>query len=202
MRGDLMLMILETVVRATAETVVGVMDVFDVLVSSGYGASHSKFSRALREIDHRRTHDALMVQVGARERQRYHAMIYKLKRDGLLIEKKDRHGKLFILTVLGREKLSALREKKKIQLPTPSYSVLKSDNFTIVAFDVPEKERRKRNWLREVLLNLGLKMIQKSVWIGKVKIPEECIDDMKSIHILEFVEIFEISKTGSLHHVA
>ena len=73
--------------------------------------------------------------------------------------------------------------------------------FTIVTFDIPERERRKRDWLRGALRNLGLAMVQKSVWIGKVKIPGELVEDMKSMRILDFVEIFEISKTGSLQQV-
>ena len=71
----------------------------------------------------------------------------------------------------------------------------------IVVFDVPEKERRKRDWLRSVLKRLELKMVQKSVWIGKVKIPKELLDDLFNLKLLDYVEIFEVSKSGSLRQL-
>ena len=81
-----------------------------------------------------------------------------------------------------------------------SYSKEKGQ-FTIVVFDIPEKERSKRAWIREVLKNLDLKMIQKSVWVGKVKIPKQFIDDLDKFNMVDFVEIFEISKAGSLKQI-
>ena len=41
-------------------------------------------------------------------------------------------------------------------------------------------------------------MVHQSVWVGKTKIPETLILDLENLHILEYVEIFEISKNGTL----
>ena len=71
----------------------------------------------------------------------------------------------------------------------------------IFAFDVPEKEKRKRGWLRTVLRRLDFTMIQKSVWVGKSKIPQEFLEDIYRFKMVDFVEIFEVSKTGSLRHI-
>ena len=67
--------------------------------------------------------------------------------------------------------------------------------------DIPESERKKRAWLRSALKNLNFKMIQQSVWIGKVRIPEEFLRDLRNMHLTEYVEIFEISKAGSLQQI-
>ena len=99
-------------------------------------------------------------------------------------------------------KLKILKKQPIGPLLEKTYEKESSERVTIVIFDIPEKERRKRDWLRAVLKNLGLKMIQKSVWIGKVKIPEALIKDLKRLNLIECVEIFEVSRTGSLEHIA
>jgi hypothetical protein len=45
-------------------------------------------------------------------------------------------------------------------------------------------------------------MIHQSVWVGKGEIPEDFVKDLGNLNILEFVEIFEISKTGSLNKIS
>ena len=86
-------------------------------------------------------------------------------------------------------------------MPVPFYAKERNDAFVIIAFDIPEKERGRRSWLREALRNLGMKMVQKSVWMGKVKIPEAFLNDLRSFHLVDYVEVFEITKTGSLEHL-
>jgi len=98
-------------------------------------------------------------------------------------------------------RIVAIRERQKSALREPSYSAAKNNNFVIIAFDVPEKEKRKRQWLRGVLKRLGFAMLQRSVWAGKVRIPKGFIDDLARLQMAEFVEIFEITKRGSLRHV-
>lgn len=68
----------------------------------------------------------------------------------------------------------------------------------IFAYDIPEREKQKRAWLREVLRLLGFRMLQKSLWIGKSKIPEGFLQDLRKKEIMDHVHIFEISKTGTL----
>ncbi|MBM4388891.1 MAG: CRISPR-associated endonuclease Cas2 [Deltaproteobacteria bacterium] len=70
-----------------------------------------------------------------------------------------------------------------------------------MAFDVPERERRKRTWLREVLRNLGFECVQKSVWIGKVKVPRQFLRDVRRYHLAEFIEVFQITKRGTLQQI-
>jgi len=45
---------------------------------------------------------------------------------------------------------------------------------------------------------LGFTMLQKSLWIGSNKIPEEFIEDLKEWKIIEYVHIFEVTKKGTL----
>ena len=198
-KGDILFKILETIGGLT----VGMVDLFDVFLSAGYGASYGKLQYELSKKRGERERKSLEREIQKEAKQKYYNLIYKLKTSGLIEENKKDNKKLFILTKKGKEKLFSLKENNKNKLSDISYSRLKegSDKFVIVIFDIPEQERKKRGWLRAVLDNLGLKMVQKSVWVGKVKIPKEFLDDLFKLGLIDFIEIFEISKTGSLKNL-
>lgn len=178
------------------------MDMFEAFLRAGYGASYGKLDYELNKLQKdRRVYE--MAQDEARAcRKRYAQFLYKLRRDGLIEEGGDKHKKTIFLTQKGIKKLNKLKEQYSNKLPSvKSYTKKSGNKFVIATFDVPEKERRKRAWIRSALKNIGLKSIQKSVWIGKAKIPQEFIDDLADLRLIDFIEIFEISKTGSLRHV-
>ena len=199
-KGDILLRVLETI----GDLTVSMADLLIVFVSAGYGASYSKLQYELSKRQMERERKSLEKGIQRETKQKYYNLIYKLKTSGLIAEKKKDNKKLFILTKKGKKKLFSLREKNQKRLPDISYLRLKeeSNKLVIVIFDIPEQERRKRGWLRAALKNLGLKMVQKSVWIGKLKIPKEFLDDLFKLRLIDYIEIFEISKTGSLKNLA
>ena len=133
------------------------------------------------------------------QRRRYDNLVYRLKQQGLLEVVEKEGKKFFRLTSEGKRKLAKSREVPS--LPSTHYETKKDERFVIVMFDIPEQERKKRAWLRAVLINLGFSMAQKSVWIGKVRIPQTLIDDLVKLNLDDFVEIFQVTKTGNLKHV-
>ena len=199
-KGDILLRALETI----GDLTVTMVDLFDVFVSAGYGASYGKLQYELSKKQIERERKSFEKRIQRETKQKYYNLIYKLKTSGLIAEKKKDDKKFFILTKKGKKKLFSLREKNQKRLPDISYLRPKeeSNKLVIVIFDIPEQERRKRGWLRAALKNLGLKMVQKSVWIGKVKIPKEFLDDLFKLRLIDYIEIFEISKTGSLKNLA
>ena len=78
------------------------------------------------------------------------------------------------------------------------YVPMMSDEVIIVSFDVPERRRHWRDWLRFQLASLGLQKLQLSVWIGKVKLPEEFLEDLKKFQLLTYVHILSVGKKGTL----
>lgn len=91
---------------------------------------------------------------------------------------------IFAIADKGRNKLIDLKLKTNKKLPPVYYSKSAEENkLTIVIFDVPEIKERKRAWLRSVLKYLNLKMIQKSIWSGKVKIPKQFLEDLNKLRI-------------------
>lgn len=142
----------------------------------------------------------MMRKANPNARQSYYSLLSRLKGDGFLAEERGSCRRL-TLTSKGRRYMKLLRRNiSKIPLKK-DYVGEKSKSLVIVAFDVPEKERNKREWLRRVLRELGLQMIQRSVWFGRIKIPKELIEDLGFLGMVDYVEIFEVGKAGSLRHL-
>ena len=124
-----------------------------------------------------------------KEKAKFSDLIYRLKKDGLV---EPKQGKI-ILTDEGKTYLKNKKEKSKTK-----YSVVSGKTTNLVIFDIPEVERKKRYWLREVLKNLKYKQLQKSVWIGKNKLPEEFLRDLSKLNLHDCVEIFSVNNKGTL----
>ncbi|MFA6136184.1 MAG: hypothetical protein WC705_02395 [Candidatus Paceibacterota bacterium] len=192
MKEDKMLQALELIKNGV--TAVGLL--IESFLEAGYGASLSDMDRAYYKTLSKKAE----AEAVKGEKQKFYNLVYRLKRDGL-IESKNRDK--LRLTNKGKILLGKLRIKLKISLPVTKYKKGPPNNrVTVVAFDVPEAERKKRKWLSVVLKNLDFNLIQKSVWIGKTKLPEEFLDDLRGLKMLSYVEIFEITKHGSLEQIS
>ena len=138
-----------------------------------------------------------------KQRRLFQKLLSKLISDGLIVNKQKDNGVFCYLTKLGKAKLKRLKASfMKGILPRPQYPKENSTSFTIVTFDIREREQHKRSWLRRVLKNLRFTMLQKSVWIGKVKIPEQLLADLYQLDLLRFIEILEITKSGTLRNIS
>lgn len=147
----------------------------------------------------------LSKKIGEDERNRlqhrYYAMMHKLETDEL-IEKPRKNGKKSLLiTLKGRNKQRDLEKEIGQRLHLPEYPKMIGSTVIIVSFDIPEGERRKRAWLRSVLKNLGLQMVHQSTWIGRGKLPKNFLDDLYKLRLVDYIEIFEVTKAGTLSHV-
>ncbi|MCL5004496.1 MAG: hypothetical protein M1170_00945 [Patescibacteria group bacterium] len=189
MKGEYGLKILETL-EQSAQTIGNVFFIF----SLPYGTSLNKGLKLLA----RRQREREGRQIDREEKLRFYDLLYRLRKEGLIENINKENKKSLQITKKGAEKLENLRLRKTNEFPQKVYKIENENTFKIIIFDIPEKHRKKRGWIREVLRNLKFKMLQKSVWIGKTKLPEELIHNLKNFDLLPYVEIFEISKTGSL----
>ncbi|MDE2019245.1 MAG: hypothetical protein KGJ13_02755 [Patescibacteria group bacterium] len=133
-----------------------------------------------------------------RFRTRCKNLVQWLKKDGLITTRTAKSKRSFLITSKGRRRLKILLKRQSEALPVPDYGKQPSGHMTAVSFDIPERERSKRQWLREALHEMGFSMKQKSLWIGRVKIPDGFIADLRELKIAECVECFAIKKLGSL----
>ena len=124
------------------------------------------------------------------DRQRLYSLLYKLKKEGL-IKTPSPFG---WITERGRGEIKEIKQR----LSRNNYQKIESSELTIVAFDIPEKHKGYRDWVRNILKNLGFYMLQKSVFIGYIKIPHEFIEELDRKNIIHYVQIFSIGKTGTL----
>jgi DNA-binding transcriptional regulator PaaX len=66
---------------------------------------------------------------------------------------------------------------------------------TIVAFDISEKDRKVRMWLRNQLKIFDYVILQKSLWFGPGPLPKEFIKRLVDLGIRENVKIFTIRES-------
>ncbi len=132
------------------------------------------------------------------EEKRFYILLAKMRRDGFIKKEKFDGKNFWELTKKGLKHFEKIPGFPKIILPERKYKKEKSNDLTLVVFDIPEKEKYKRAWLRKYLVELGFEMLQKSVWIGKYQVPEDFIYDLKGLEILDNMHILKVHKTGSL----
>ena len=66
----------------------------------------------------------------------------------------------------------------------------------VIVFDIPERERGFRKWLRTELGLLAFKQLQKSVYIGKYPIPDDLYQDLIKNNLFNYVHIFTIDEAN------
>ena len=128
------------------------------------------------------------------ERRKICAAVARLKKSGYF-EVVDQKWKI---TGSGLMKLDELKKIIRTRMTPQTYKNQESSIIKIVMFDIPEKLSFARRWLRNTLSNLGFIMMQKSVWIGKSKIPPEFLDDIKKLRLENFIEIITVNKSGNI----
>lgn len=64
----------------------------------------------------------------------------------------------------------------------------------IIAFDIPEKQRGYRDWLRVELVALGFTAIQKSLWFGPAPLPKNFIDELGKVNLLRYIKFFKATE--------
>ena len=117
------------------------------------------------------------------------ATLSRMKKNGLL---KTKNREWFI-TSEGAEFLGGRNEDIRRFFPRRAVKSRNQDKRMIVIFDVPETEKRYREWLRSELVGLGFEMIQKSVWFGP-PLPREFVEYLSEIKLLNCIRFFKATE--------
>jgi predicted transcriptional regulator len=194
MKGDLIFSILEKLGDSATNSI----DLFCAYLNAGYGANIKKINYELYKIRQGKKINNNKIK---KDKDRFNKFIFILKKDGL-VEKKGRGSDaVFYITKKGFNKLKKIKETKSDLLPEVNYLKPKGNVVILISFDVPEKRRRERNWLRGVLNYLDFEQIHQSVFVGKGKLPKKFIDDLKDLKLFDFIEIIEVGKMGTLKSI-
>lgn len=87
------------------------------------------------------------------------------------------------------------KEEKHLLSFIPSPFKKDSPDAIILAFDIPERDRKMRHWLRNQIKIFGYKMLQQSLWIGPGALPKEFFDKLEDLKIRKNVKTFRIKST-------
>lgn len=174
-----------------AETTVGVFETF----SDGKQASQRKFRRLMREGPKQFKTDLADMY---RKRKKFYNVLNYLKREGL-VQKKS-HGRVSVwkVTGIGSKYLKILKERGLFFQSRANFLPSAGNGITVIAFDVPEKERKKRNWIRISLVNMEFSSLQKSLWIAHGSVDEEFIHALRERDMMDYVHIFSVDKKGTI----
>ena len=116
----------------------------------------------------------------------------RLKQRGLI---ENKNG-LWKITERGIKRLaSGIFRKSHTRRKKSGNKNISNSRHLIIAFDIPEAQRGKRDWLRIELHCLGFKMLQKSLWFGPAPLPREFILAVKELHIMQFMKFFEAKES-------
>ena len=186
--------ILKKILEFLEEGAINQIDFVEAVLSAGYGASMGKIEYEYQKNRRNREKTKIQREELMAKKLRLQKFLSKLKKDGLIIEEKN--NLKISISQKGKEKLQKLKTSQ-----SKYYKKETSSGLVIISFDIPERLRGKRNWVREVIKNLDFEMIHKSVWAGKTKIPRELISYFSAKNLLQYIEIFEVNRTGSLEKV-
>lgn len=189
MKGSKVIEFVLDLLQGGTEAAIALTDV----MTSDYVQSRKKAWRYMNSRDFEKRWSDLY-----RDKQKFHALLNYLKTQGFVESEKKNKKSFWRITKRGREKFSLLRERNLYGRESTKYPSNSDDTVKIISYDIPVMENKKRHWLRWSLLALGFTMLQRSVWIGKKKIPEEFLRDIRERRMLSYLHIFEVKKSGTL----
>lgn len=118
----------------------------------------------------------------------FSVILNRLKKQGLVVRVGGKRYAVWRVTAKGKSKVNHHRMEPAQRDGIPR----------LVVYDIPELERKKRDWLRYALIACGYEQLQRSVWLGYCPLPEEFIQFVKDMSIRKSVHIVSIHKTGTL----
>jgi CRISPR-associated endonuclease Cas2 len=125
-------------------------------------------------------HEIKLSHVHAKSTKQIYDTLYRLKDQELITQ--NTHG--YQITPAGQR---LIHSKKPVR-----------DNmWKVIIFDIPEKQRSVRNFLRQRLTGLGFKKWQNSIWVSPFKLDAELEEELKQLANKFFVRLI---KTNDINH--
>ena len=185
MRGEIIYKILYSL----GDLMLDQVDFANALLDAGYGASGRKINYEFSKIQNKR----ISRQIERDKIIKFQKYLSKLKSEGIILENSS---KQIYLSEKGKKKLNNFQNS--LSLNKDLYKKKTGEKVVVVSYDIPIAFNRERNILRDILKMLGFNLIHKSVWVGKVLLPERFVADLSKLGILDYVEILEVTKNGTL----
>lgn len=122
----------------------------------------------------------------------FSSILSQLRNDGLVEKVKN-----------GRKYASwKISSKGKTFLKNINVLKLKKDGIPrIISYDIPEKNRKARYWIRAYLLEYEYQQLHKSVWLGFAPLPEEFLKHLDALSLRDYIHMFSIHKQGTIQNL-
>lgn len=124
-----------------------------------------------------------------KERKYLKDELRRLKRNNFIEERKSGDRLVLALTDKGRQ--AALRHR------ILATNKINKDKFCVVVFDIPESERKTRDFFRNFLKEAEFIRLQKSVWVSDKDIAAHIIDLVRSASAEKWVSVIEAVKISN-----
>ncbi len=127
---------------------------------------------------------------------RYHSFLKRLKSQGLVTQSGQGKSKYWLITAVGKRMLKRFKKQNTLlkEAITPG-------GTTIISYDIPERIHAERDAMRELLKLFGFNFIHQSLWYANATVEKQFIDYLRERKLLDYVHIFQVSKSGTLETV-
>lgn len=126
----------------------------------------------------------------SKNKRQFSNFISYLKRNNFIKVKNLRGKQAVLLTKKGiNEAIKASFKKEK-----DYFKKRKDGKWIMVIFDIPKNHKKSRGLLREILVNLGYKLFQHSVWVSPYDVSERTEELLQLYSLDRFVKIFLIDE--------
>jgi DNA-binding transcriptional regulator PaaX len=137
----------------------------------------------------RQLYDYLYGKNGRLKMGTLSSTLSRMKKKGLL----RMRGRKWSIAPEGRELLASKNSDIKKFFPNVKAGNEDKERCLIIIFDIPEKKKRYREWLRSELVGFGFDLIQKSVWFGPA-LPKEFVKYLDEIRLLKHIRFFRATE--------
>jgi len=125
-----------------------------------------------------------------KNRRQFSNFISYLKRNNFIKVRNLQGKQAFLLTKKGLDEAIKASFKKEKDY----FKKRKDGKWIMVIFDIPKSHKKSRNLLREILLNLGYKLFQHSVWVSPYDVSERTEELLQVYSLDKFIRIFLINE--------
>ncbi len=121
-------------------------------------------------------------------RQKFDRFMYYLKRSNYIKVDNVGNNKAVVLTKKGLFKALRIKFKKEDRIER------EDGKWIMVIFDIPKNNAKARYLLRSILVGLGYKLFQQSVWVCPYEVSEKTEALLQIYSLDKYVKIFLIEK--------
>lgn len=125
-----------------------------------------------------------------KNRQRFNKLIYYLKKNNFIKVKNLQGNEAVLLTKKGKDKAM----KASFKIVNSRQKKRKDGKWIMIIFDIPQRQKSQRTLLRSVLINLGYKLFQQSVWVTPFDVFDQTERSLQFYCIDKYIRIFLVDE--------